>query len=107
MQDAFSGLDGVAELVIPEGVEYIGQRAFKYWDKLEYVKIPDSVNYIDFYAFDACENLLKAKFVDTGGWKVQNRGGAVTEISPADLSAIYTAARYLTETYNDYEWIKE
>ena len=39
------------ELILPEGLEYIGNRAFLWCNKLEYVKLPSTLKYIGANAF--------------------------------------------------------
>ena len=47
----------VTDLVIPDGVTSIGNKAFSYWKGLTSVTIPDSVTRIGNYAFDSCIGL--------------------------------------------------
>ncbi len=44
-------------IVIPDGVESIGQCAFSHCSKLSNISIPDSVTYIGNHAFVSCESL--------------------------------------------------
>ena len=46
-----------ASVVIPDGVTYIDDEAFKGCDKLTKVTIPSSVDYIGYNAFDGCASL--------------------------------------------------
>lgn len=45
------------ELTIPDGVEYIGRKAFKYCSRLIKVVIPDSVFRVGWESFYGCKNL--------------------------------------------------
>ena len=47
----------VTDVVIPDGVTSIGDRAFAYCKSLESVTIPDSVTSIGYDAFRYCESL--------------------------------------------------
>ena len=46
-----------ASVVIPDGITYIADEAFKGCDKLTKVTIPSSVDYIGYNAFDGCASL--------------------------------------------------
>lgn len=50
--------NGVAEVVIPEGVKIIGERAFENCRNIESVTIPDGVTEIGKFAFYWCSSLL-------------------------------------------------
>ena len=52
----------IKELVIPEGVTFIGQEAFFGCYNLEKVKLPSTLKYISRSAFNACINLRKIEF---------------------------------------------
>ena len=47
----------VTEIIIPEGVTYINEKAFTGLKNLERIRIPDSVTSIGDYAFSKCEKL--------------------------------------------------
>jgi len=51
----------VQQVVIPNSVTSIGNRAFIYCDKLNSVTIPESVKFIGSYAFSGCYNLKNIK----------------------------------------------
>lgn len=50
-------IDGELSLIIPEGVETIGNSAFRECQHLTSLTIPDSVTYIGDYAFENCASL--------------------------------------------------
>ena len=52
----FAGSD-ITGIVIPEGVEYIGAKAFYHCDSLEYVKLPSTLKCIGRAAFQGCKSL--------------------------------------------------
>ena len=58
---------GLKNVVIPDSVEYIGEKAFGHCLKMKYVVVPDSVEYIGENAFTNgkiyCESLSKPE-----GW---------------------------------------
>lgn len=49
-------------VVIPEGVEIIWDRAFKFNDNINYVKLPTTLKEIEQFAFGGCENLINVDF---------------------------------------------
>jgi len=56
-EDGFRGYSWLVDICIPDGIAYIGKRAFKDCRSLKYIRIPDSVTYIGERAFRACRNL--------------------------------------------------
>lgn len=54
--DAFSGT-GIENLVLPEGVEVIGDRAFRSCIDLKSVSLPSTLKRIGYAAFSECKNL--------------------------------------------------
>ena len=54
--DAFADC-GIKELILPEGLEYIGDRAFSMCDSLQTVFIPSSVNEMGDFPFLLCRGL--------------------------------------------------
>lgn len=55
--NAFSWDSALKEVVIPEGIEYIGVGAFHFCYNMEKVTLPDSIKVIDAGAFYFCESL--------------------------------------------------
>ncbi len=51
-------------LVIPEGVEHIGAKAFAYWHRLSRIRFPSTLRSIGFMAFADSFNLLDLKLND-------------------------------------------
>lgn len=49
-------------LVIPEGITWIGEEAFKNWRALEEVVLPESLKKLEYYSFEGCKNLKKINF---------------------------------------------
>ena len=49
----------VTNLVIPEGVTFIGDYCFYKYDKLESITLPSSIQIVGWQAFDKCHNLTK------------------------------------------------
>ena len=57
MDSAFSGGSSLTEIIIPDGVVYIGAAAFAFREKLTSIILPDSVSVIDSWAFWGCSSL--------------------------------------------------
>ena len=55
--ESFSECHNLTNIILPNTVTYIGDRAFYNCYNLESIIIPDSVTSIDDYAFDYCNNL--------------------------------------------------
>lgn len=55
----------VKSIVIPEGIEFIGQDAFNKCDALESVILPSTIKKIEKYAFYRCTSLKKITLPDT------------------------------------------
>ena len=58
---AFSNLNTITSIVIPNGVTSIGEYAFYNCNSLENIEIPDSVTSIGDYAFSNCKSLKSVK----------------------------------------------
>lgn len=50
-------MDGIKKLVIPEGIEYVGQNCFDNAEDLEEVVIPSSLKNLGYYMFGSCDKL--------------------------------------------------
>jgi len=63
-------LDGspVKDLIIPEGVTRIGERAFFCYKQLTSVTLPDSLSSVGSYAFYGCSNLTNVNIKDIKEW---------------------------------------
>jgi len=61
--EAFAGAKGFAEIILPEGVEKIGERAFAE-SSIEQIRIPDGVTDIGTGAFYNCVDLVSADVSD-------------------------------------------
>ena len=99
---AFCGCNSLTNIVIPDSVTSIGIYAFSGCTGLTSITIPDSVTSIVWSAFEDCTGLTSVTFANPNGWSV---GGKA--IPAADLADPATAAEYLRETYNNYEWTRE
>lgn len=96
------------ELVIPEGVEHIDNRAFTGAKNLKTLTLPQSLNLIGFQAFQDCESLSSVMFKNTENWYIGWSPVVLqgTDIEPTQLQDAATAAELLTKTYSDYDyWI--
>lgn len=50
-------MDGVKKLIIPEGIEYVGQNCFDNADDLEEVEISSSLKNLGYYMFGSCDSV--------------------------------------------------
>ena len=67
---AFEGLEGLVEVVLPEGLREIGEEAFAGCTGLQRVVIPDSTSLVDARAFAGC-TALREVFIGRNVWKIQ------------------------------------
>lgn len=71
---AYSG-SGTSDLVIPEGVVSLGERAFEYSNRTKTLTIPSSVTYIGKEAFIGCSNLTSIIYHGTRAqWEAIEKG---------------------------------
>jgi len=64
-ENAFSGCDGLTNIIIPDSVEIIGENAFSGCDGLTNIIIPDSVEIIGENAFSECVGLTNIIIPDS------------------------------------------
>ncbi|MBE5811817.1 MAG: leucine-rich repeat domain-containing protein, partial [Clostridiales bacterium] len=57
--NVFSNYAGLADLILPQGLESIGAEAFSNCDGLTTIVIPNTVTFIGDTAFSGCDNLTK------------------------------------------------
>ena len=62
--EACSGIGGVSEVIIPEGVETIAGHSFSGEENIEYIKLPNSLITIEEHAFYNCTNLANVIIPD-------------------------------------------
>lgn len=60
----FEDNTSVTSVVVPEGIELIGDRTFSNATSLEYVELPSTVKHIDFRAFYGCSGLKEITLPD-------------------------------------------
>ena len=103
---AFYYHDDITSVTIPNSVTSIGEDAFYNCDSLTSVTIGNSVTSIGDDAFYDCDSLTSVEFKDTEGWWYASNSTATsgTSISSTELADKATAAKYLTDTYDDYYW---
>lgn len=80
---AFSG-NNIERVEIADGVEDIGENAFKACSSLTYIKIPKSLKNIYAGAFDGCNALDKVDIEDLASWCKINFGTSGTPMLIAD-----------------------
>ena len=99
---AFFGCTSLTSIIIPYSVTSIGSSAFYGCESLTSITIPYNVKFIGRKAFKDCTGLTSVTFKEPFGW---HRG--FYTLSPAYLSDPATAAKYLRDTYSDYDWTRE
>lgn len=104
---AFEDCSSLTSVVIGKNVKSIGLNAFYYCESLESITIPASVTTIEAYAFSFCNNLTSVTFEDPDGWSYYSFLYGSGQIVSANLQNPFTAAKYLTHTYNNHNWYKE
>ena len=82
----------VTELVIPDGVTYIGDSAFYGCKSLTSVEIPDSVTFIGDDAFSCCSSLTSVVIPDSvtyiGKWAFSNCSSLTSIVIPDSVTSI-------------------
>lgn len=91
----------LASVSIGKGVTGIDWKTFYGCTGLTSITIPSSITSIADHAFDGCTNLANVVFENTEGWKADD-----TSIFSTDLEDKAKAAKYLTDTYDDYTWTR-
>ena len=87
---AFDGCTGLTSINIPEGVTSIGQCAFSYCSSLTSITIPESVTSIGNYAFDECTSLKTINYTGTEEqWNAINKGNSWSNLCPSDMVINY------------------
>lgn len=96
----------VTELVIPENVTKIGNYAFYGCEWVGDLTIPAAVKQIGKYAFGGCGNVDEVTFENTTGWyyALSSTATSGTSLSSISLDDSFTAAQWLTSTYDNYYW---
>ena len=73
-------------IIIPQGIKYLGQRAFYNFSSLEGVTIPETVEDIAKWAFDGCSSLAVIKYNGTKQqWASINKGVDWNKDIPAEV----------------------
>lgn len=70
----------IQEVVLPDTITFIGERAFDYMNTITSITLPDSVIEIRAEAFTDCAN-LECIYINTDGW-VDSRGNSVDFSDP-------------------------
>ena len=92
---------------LPKSLTSIGESSFLNCDNLTTITIPENVTYIGNGAFSRCQQLSEVVFEQTSGWRVEPKGGkfvSTTKLNKAKLDSPITAAEYLSEAYDSWEW---
>ena len=95
---------------LPKSLTSIGESSFLNCDNLTTITIPENVTFIGNGAFSRCQQLSEVVFEQTSGWRVEPQGGkfvSTTKLNKAKLDSPTTAAEYLSETYDSWEWRKD
>lgn len=107
---AFYCCDNLTDINLPKSLISIGELSFVFCDNLTSVTIPENVTFIGESAFSHCDNLSNAVFEQSAGWSVAPQGGkfvSTTKLNKSQLDSPTTAAEYLSDTYDSWEWHRE
>lgn len=100
-RETFFGCSSLAKITIPESVTEIGDGVFSGCSSLTEITIPENVTEIGAGAFYGCTELKRAVFA-VDGWNVFRSSEDVKH--PISVSDASDAAKYLTDTYKEYQW---
>ena len=95
--DAFNGCSGLTSITLPSSLASIGSYAFIDCDGLTNIDLSNctSLTSIGSYAFAYCDNLSSIKFPNTTGWYATTSSSATTG-TPMDMSNPEQNAEWLT-----------
>ena len=105
--ESFSGCHNLTNIILPNTVTYIGDRAFYSCYNLESIIIPDSVTSIGESAFGYCYKLTSVTFADTTSTWYYTSSSDYTDGTAIDVTDAATNATNLTGTYYSKYWYKE
>jgi len=93
-------------LIIPEGVETIGNRAFANCSNLTNVVFPSSLKTVQLVVFISCENLVNVTLGNATNWQVSKTlDGEYEDISSTyDLTDGSVVVTLFKSIYNNYYW---
>ena len=98
---AFAKCPNLTSITIPDSVTIIRSFAFRGCSSLTSIIIPSSVTSIGDYAFYGCRRLTSVVFKNPDRWCV-----GATNLLIQDLSNRTIAAKYLTQTYCNSDWLR-
>lgn len=108
----FYNCQNITSVTIPNSATYIGEYAFAGCSKITELIIPKNVNFIGRYVLDRCNNVSSVIFRDIKGWGAYTVRwpGAYYDIlyafSSSEISNASTAQKSLMSKYSAYEWRK-
>ena len=105
--ESFSGCHNLTNIILPNTVTYIGDRAFYSCYNLESIIIPDSVTSIGESAFGYCYKLTSVTFADTTSTWYYTSSSSYTDGTAIDVTDAATNATNLTKTYYSKYWYKK
>ncbi len=104
-EGAFADCPVLESITFGSGLKTIGRGAFN-GCSITSITLPRSVETIGEDAFANCPLLKNVTFEETAGWHIDGSSYLLGEedLSPKDLQKSSTAAKFLTNTYLNYEW---
>ena len=102
--------ENLIAISLPKSLTSIGEISFKSCVNLATITVTENVTFIGSGAFSRCEQLSEVVFEQTSGWRVEPLRGkfvSTKKLDQAKLASPTTAAEYLLDAYDSWEWRRD